>query len=109
MPCYPDPDKPQKVIYVSSFTSVETDHLFRDYSEKTRQAGINRRSQQITFGIGLKKLIPPPYPRKRRIKPATGLDNERSYYYEFPPLKECREFFEKKMGTVIDWEDDGEE
>ncbi len=111
MPSYPEPGAYEKkydqnrAIYVDEWEQVKADDLYRDFSKKMAEAGISRRGVETKFGMALKKLLPKGEYKKFQKQSTSGSEKERPYFYKFPPLKECRDFFDQKMNTKIDWDE----
>jgi hypothetical protein len=88
--------------------SCPADHLFERYLQKATRQGARRRSLQTQFGTFLHKHVPGLMKTKltyRRVgEHGYGFD-ERGPVYIFPPLKECRAAFAKKMKQSIAWDD----
>jgi len=57
---------------------------------------------KTSIGIELRKLVPWIY-----RKQPTGPDGVRYYAYQFPPLKECRKFWEERIRMKIEWPEEG--
>jgi len=57
---------------------------------------------KTSIGIELRKLVP----WVRRKQPM-GTNRKRYYAYQFPPLEECREFWEKRLRMKIEWPEEG--
>jgi hypothetical protein len=84
---------------------VEKKAIYKDYAKTVGEAGVIHKGMQTSLGIKLKKLLPGQYPISKK-KPV-----EKEYYdadrdrlikkrnrvqhWQFPPLDECREFFEQ--------------
>lgn len=84
---------------------VEKKALYDDYVDTAGKAGLSYKGMQTALGMKLKKLLPGQYPinKKRNIKKEFYNKDKDRYitkkkqvaHWQFPPLKECREFFEK--------------
>lgn len=72
--------------------------LHDEYVECAGKAGITRRGLETGLGAALKKLLPGVTNDRRTI----GKDS-RVRVFNFPPLVECREMFEKTVGQKIPW------
>ena len=81
---------------------IRCDEVFEDYLQKVGAAGA-RRSLQTTFGLGIKKLLPPETIRKHKMINVDGKLLEK-YHYFFPSLSRCREYFLSKLKIKYDWE-----
>jgi hypothetical protein len=111
MPSYPEPnlfDKnmdPNRPIYVDEWQDVKADDLYRDYNRVMKEAGVSRRGVETKFGMTLKSLLPSGSYKKYQKQTTSGLDKDRPYYYMFPSLRVCRDFFEKKICARVNWEE----
>lgn len=76
--------------------SIWSSQLQEVFVREAGQAGFKTRSTETTLGMKLQKLVP------GTIKGRSSALG-RPYYYQLPPLKECREHFCKMMGMEIDW------
>lgn len=76
-----------------------TRHLFENYVEYAKQIGAYHRIGRMQLGLLLKKWVP------AKQKKRAGLSTSRTYYHEFPPLKDCRRAFEKRFGWSGKWSD----
>lgn len=88
---------------------IPTHHLHSDYVRDLKMTNTPRRSSETQLGMGLKRLLPPGFPKK-------GVVIERDFMgatlrvpvYKFPPLETCRKHFEQLAGLQdFDW--DGED
>lgn len=83
------------------FEWVQTEFMWAKYCESCKDEH-SRPVSLVAFGMKLKTLLPPSTRRQQRGTP-------RLWGYEFPPLDECRQHFEKLLGTPIDWGDESGE
>jgi hypothetical protein len=84
---------------------VEKNAMYDDYVNTVGKAGVPRKGMQTALGMKLNKLLPAQYPisQKREVTkedydPHTDrmvTRKKRVPHWEFPPLKECRDHFEK--------------
>lgn len=92
---------------------VSKDLLYEDYTRDMRDQGRkNYNLSRVAFGKFLSRIVPGGYPISKQAvleMPGTnehGLDivvNRRCYVYEFPPLNDCREWWDTKMGGPYEW------
>jgi hypothetical protein len=81
------------------------DKLFEKYIQHSMKAvGSRRRAIETSIGMFLNKLVPG-IKHHKDMCINTDLEGEPRYgrAYEFPPLKNCREPFEKRLQQSIDW------
>lgn len=88
---------------------VYADFLIDDYLEYTKNVGVSRRSNQTALGRFLQNIAPAPWPRKRQkdreVVDESGRPKKiRSYAYQFPPLDECRKWWDEKFGGPYVWD-----
>ena len=94
--------------------------IYEDYAETIGKAGVIHKGMQTSLAMKLKKLLPGQYPisQKRKVDIKEYFNAKRECYiitrkriphWQFPPLKECREHFEKiaKM-KGYNWPDEPE-
>jgi phage/plasmid-associated DNA primase len=85
---------------------TEKNAIYEDYAETIGKAGVIYKGMQTSLGMKLKKLLPGPYPKSKKKQVEEKEDynadrdliiktGERIPHWQFPPLKECREFFEQ--------------
>jgi hypothetical protein len=84
------------------------DDLVDDYLRYAQKIGVQRRSTATAIGRFLQVVCPEGWPRsKQRTKQYTNEQGvrmvERQYAYEFPPIEECRAWFDKKFGGPYPW------
>lgn len=72
--------------------TVYRDALVNDYLEYAKNVGVSRRSTATSIGKFLKRVCPDDYPRIVRRRERTNIP----YYYDFPPLEQCRDTFNKE-------------
>lgn len=82
--------------------------LHDDYINYTMKVGFPRRSTSTALGRFLQKACPPEWPRchqgTRTYTNEIGARlRERAYYYEFPPVEECRAHWDRKFGGPHNW------
>jgi hypothetical protein len=72
-----------------------TEAIYGSYIEHAKTQGVTRRAIETKLGIFLRKVVGPKLRRCKKIPPsAYAADkNERWWFYEFPPLSECRQAF----------------
>ena len=70
--------------------------LFRSYNEVLNQLGDKRKGTQTKMGMQITKLVPE-FNREIRIN--------QKRYYGVSSLEKCREFFETKFRSKIDWQE----
>jgi Family of unknown function (DUF5906)/Bifunctional DNA primase/polymerase, N-terminal/Primase C terminal 1 (PriCT-1) len=101
MPHY---DSEGNIVYPddeASWRHVKRNDYYADYTRKAGAAGAFHKGSQTSLGIALRKLLPKPYPKPSRCSES----GRRIYYWEFPPLGQCRSYFEKVMKMTVDWDD----
>jgi hypothetical protein len=72
--------------------------LHEDYIEQLRGSGMRGRSSATELGMFLKRTLGPALSEAR---PKRGAQRVRCWV--FPPLQECRDLFDRKLGTSYDW------
>lgn len=82
---------------------VKKDDLHDYYIEFAGKAGKQHRETSTELGMGLRKLVP------NLSTPRQMKNREYQSFYQFPPLKECRALFEKRIKQEIEWPGDDEE
>jgi len=90
--------------YADATNECPTFIIFDDYIKHSKDLGIRHRKIQTEVGMFLNKLFP-------NLRKTRGLHishksptSTKVNFYSFPPLKECREAFEKQIGTEIKWD-----
>lgn len=90
--------------------------LYHDFLSYTRAAGVSRRGNATKLGFSLKKFVPSlPIPEQRRtpimVKMPDGDEKSipRPYFYRFPPLDECRRWWDDRYGGPYKWQQEGED
>jgi len=73
---------------------VPVNDLIDDYVASLRDFHVNQRGSRIKVGMFLKNVCPDGWPKKTRESSGAN----RPYYYEFPPLRHCREKWDKLFG-----------
>lgn len=91
---------------------VMKDRLYEDYIDEMTRQGVARRATRISLGKFVGRLSPPGFPRStqeyttQRVRQSGGDHYERRvrpWFYEFAPLNEMREHFNKVIGHIEDW------
>lgn len=84
---------------------VGKEELHEFYVEFTGKTGKQHKETSTELGMGLHKLVPSLKDERRQR------GGSRQWFYQFPTLRECRTFFEKRIGQEIEWPetDDDEE
>lgn len=82
---------------------ISTEKFRQEYYEFADDLGHRYKEDIRQIGLGLKKLIPSTFDK---AKPR-GEDGKQYQAYLFPPLEECRLFWEKLMKITIKWSKDG--
>lgn len=87
---------------------VFCDDLIDDYLLYAQKLGHARRATATAIGRFLHTVTPPGYPRKKQHSKQYenkdgGRMTERAYAYEFPPLSECRRWWDEKFGGPYPW------
>ena len=78
--------------------------VFEDYINQADTVGVKRKSEEVVFGMKLKKLVPS-IATKRPLKTDYDGHQSRVWCYLTPPLEDCRGIFEGLVGQEIDWPD----
>jgi len=94
--------------YDKKYNQRPTEIMFKDYINHSRNIGINHRNIQTQIGMFLTKLFPNLKKPRGDYKDLETDSSIKINYYIFPPLKECREAFEKLIGSEMNW-DKGED
>jgi len=90
---------------------VSTEHLYQAYIKRATDWGERRRVADNQFGREIAALVPGGELKRSRMT-IQQLDNlgqiqsVRTWGYELPPLKACREMFDKVLGGATAWQDD---
>ncbi len=90
---------------------VPVDGLFDDYIATAEKIGVKRKTEKISFGMKLAKIVP----QLTRVHPWLNDEHQvrqRIWCYALPPLDLCRAAFTQAVGQTIDWpvdSPDGEE
>lgn len=87
---------------VNGTGSCPCDSVFEDYVRHTKQLNVRHRSIATKVGMFLHKAVP--ILRKERVR---FEDGGVRYFYELPPLQDCRAAFLRKTGAELDWDDGG--
>jgi hypothetical protein len=84
---------------------VEKNAMYDDYVNTVGKTGVTHKQIATILGIRLQKLVPRHYPKTKKIMVEKGywnavkdeyVSNKKSVpHWEFPPLEECRGFFEE--------------
>ena len=82
--------------------------LIDDYLVYAQKIGVARRATATALGRFIKTVCPEGWPRSgQKTKQYTNDDGvrltERAYAYEFPPLEECRAWWDKKFSGPYPW------
>jgi hypothetical protein len=92
---------------------VQKNDLLEDYLEYMRKIGIMRRSNATTLGKFLMHVCPEGYPasvQKWVESPEYDrsgferLKKHRPYFYSFPTLENCRNYFRDCFGYDLEWQ-----
>lgn len=98
--------------------TVPKDDLYDDYDVVARKAGISHKGLATHLGMRLSGMLSGPFPKTEEItvtRTRTDDDgNEQTFeipvlHWVFPPLDECRKFFEKVTKAEFDWPADEDE
>lgn len=86
---------------------VFKEDLLDDYLRYAQKLGVQRRATATALGRFIHTVVPSgPRSRQhtRQYQNDAGIRmTERAYAYEFPPLTECREFWDQKYGGPYQW------
>jgi Family of unknown function (DUF5906) len=87
----------------------------KSYLDHAKERGVRRRAIETALGIFLRKWAPGLVRRDNvhigwsQVPQSDGTSTEgmplQGQAYDFPPLKECREVYEKKIQQPIEWDD----
>lgn len=81
---------------------VQCSLLYDDYVVSSKKQGNAWRGGESAFGKQLNKLLPENWPKKNR--PGKNSFGKRPQQYNFPTLKECREYFERYLRVdSLEW------
>lgn len=89
------------------------DRLLNDYNEYMKRSNVQRRSNPTALGKFLKSVVPGAWPRSyQKMASVDTMGNDgymksvqrRCYFYQFPPLQDCREHWGHVFGEES-WED----
>jgi hypothetical protein len=80
--------------------------VVRSYLAHSKDQGTRFNSSEIQVGKALNKLVPGLQNRKIYDDDLEEV-NKRVPAYIFPELDDCRDAFDKLMGTKTDWENGG--
>lgn len=81
---------------------IRRDLLFDDYIHSAERVGIRRRSEETTFGMKLRKLVPGMKDERFHVPTEDG-KWRRVRGYRMPPLDICREAFVAELGQDVNW------
>jgi len=79
---------------------IQTQKMHSEYIEFANEIGDRYPSIDSIFSRDLKELCP--QVRRCRIR----LNGDRMWVLRFPPLNECRKYFEEILRVRIPWEND---
>ncbi len=87
---------------------LRTSSLLDDYLLYTARVGVPRRATATALGRFLHKACPDGWPRSHQrevtFRNEIGVSmKERAYFYEFPTLQECRDWWDAKYGGPHEW------
>jgi hypothetical protein len=91
---------------------IPTREIYGAYLEETKNVGDRRRAVETTFHQELKALCPSLDKKKLTVSvtvkdfPGEETKREQLWCFRFPPLKDCRQAFEKTLGQPIPWPTD---
>lgn len=94
--------------HVAWTAPIFKEDLLNDYLTYAQKIGVQRRATATALGRFLQNVCPPGYPRSRQKSKLYSNDmgirlNERQYAYEFPPIEECRAYWDKKFSGPYPW------
>ncbi len=95
---------------------VEKDAFYKNFVEYMKNLGLQRRATMSAFRVFLVKAAGRtgwPEIKQKKVEEAYSHPKDgsqcfrtrRPYYFVFPPLKHCREVWERHVGQTIDWPD----
>jgi hypothetical protein len=96
-------------------TSVQKDHLQRDYLRFAEDQRFMRRASPTVLGRFLTRQLPKTWPRSvQRMTDVerddgqghTQVTRERCYWYDLPTLDVCRKAWDQRYGGPFDWPSD---
>jgi hypothetical protein len=76
--------------------------FYNEYATAADRVGVRRKSDETSFGIQLRNLVPG-LTRKQRTIQVSETERRRTTVYCFPPLRDCREAFERLVGQAVPW------
>lgn len=82
---------------------ISIEKLLEEFREFIKNSGSKYMPDEKEMGVGLRKLVPGRL-NKMRLR---GPNNTRYHAYRFPPLEECREYWEELTKTKYKWSDKG--
>jgi len=82
---------------------VSAEKFRQEYYDFCNEIGHRYKEDEAQVGLGLKKLMPSGF---AKVRPR-GEDGVRYQAYIFPPLEECRLFWENLMKITIKWPKEG--
>jgi len=82
---------------------VSAEKFRQEYYDFCDEIGHRYKEDEAQIGLGLKKLMPSSFVKVR----PRGEDGKQYVAYLFPPLEECRLFWEKLMKITIKWSKEG--
>lgn len=91
--------------------TVLTPEMLYDFAQYTKNFSMGRRSNQTKLGRFLRKVCPEGFPLLQQLSGQVAvrqLDGSvttmhRPYRYQFPPLDECRAYWNENFGGSWDW------
>lgn len=85
---------------------IGTTKIYNEFIERAVKWGVPRRPGKIQFTQALREMLPGRELKKVQ-KYMNGFDHDtvRVWSWELPPLDECREWFDKEIGSLQDWGD----
>ena len=82
---------------------ILTAKLQDEYARFAGNAGVRHKGTDTELGAQLRKLVTPGH----EIKDRQMIKGKRHQTYKFPPLAECRQYFETLMTQKIEWPAEG--
>lgn len=76
---------------VHPWTLVPKNVVHDDYVRTMQKTGVPRKSTQTELGMALRDLLPDGWPQRSKVT----VNNQRVDHYDFPPLADCRDYFDK--------------
>ena len=85
--------------------------LQNDFIDYAKGFNLSKRGNATKLGQVLKRFLPEDYPRLRQRATPIEIQTpqggtkyvKRPYFYEFPTLEECREYWDTQFGGPYDW------